>query len=88
MRFEEFFPLVLWYRTVDYMVGGFCFVGHSDFLFIIQIWLRGPMEKYTDRLPGWWGTTSELIAGLGTRDLERGSATAATLSSGLLLAIL
>jgi hypothetical protein len=48
--FDEFFPLVFWERTVNYMLVGFRLAGHSDFLFVFQIWLRGPAEVYS-RVP-------------------------------------
>jgi hypothetical protein len=50
VRFDEFFLLVFRERTVDRMFVGFCSVGHSDFHFLVQIWLRGP-TSVSSRVP-------------------------------------
>jgi hypothetical protein len=47
VRFDELFLLVFRERTVDDMFVGFWPVGHSDFLFVFQIWLSGPAEVYS-----------------------------------------
>ena len=50
---EEFFPFFFGYGTVDGVFQMFFLVGHSDFPFIVQIWLRGPAESIR-ALPGGW----------------------------------